>query len=67
MPSWVFDPGMITCPVVGPIMWNAKSGMWLDIFASPEAGSAVDPAKVGLWTAWDPIKPAQLDEDEDDA
>jgi hypothetical protein len=49
--------GLLTEAVFGPIAWNAKEQMWLDIFRDPEHGTLVKSDQVGCWTAWEPIKP----------
>ncbi len=49
--------GLLTASVYGPIHWHGQSGLWLDIFRTPEAGEAVHPDHVALWTLWDPIAP----------
>jgi hypothetical protein len=53
--------------VVGPIMWktslataanpDAPAGCWLDLWATPEAGTAITTDQVLLWTPWDAVKP----------
>lgn len=46
--------------VIGPILWKreqddeTKPGVWLDLFATPEAGHAYSPKKpVTYWVAWE--------------
>ena len=56
---------LLTASVYGPIHWHAQSGLWLDIFRTPEAGEAVHPDHVALWTLWDPIAPPDVDEETD--
>lgn len=51
--------GMTTVPVFGPIPWHAQSGMWLDLFATPEAGTCIKTEQVALWTLWAPIQPPE--------
>ena len=55
--------GLLTASVYGPIHWHAQSSLCLDIFRTPEAGEAVHPDHVALWTLWDPIAPPDVDED----
>lgn len=55
--------GMITLHVYGPIYWNAKDNVWLDIFREHEAGTIVRPEQVGKWCDWKSIAPK---EDKDD-
>jgi hypothetical protein len=55
--------GPLTASVYGPIHWHAQSGLWLDIFRTAEAGEAVHPDRVALWTLWDPIEPSDVDEE----
>jgi hypothetical protein len=54
--------GLITAGVFGPIRWKANmngTGLWLDIFRDPEAGTMISPMDVGCWTLWDPIAPPE--------
>lgn len=37
--------------VFGPISWHEQSQVWLDLFASPEAGTLIAPDQEGL-THW---------------
>jgi hypothetical protein len=57
--------GLVTSHVYGPILWRAETGggVWLDIFATPEAGEIIRPAQVSLWTLWDPIAPPEEADD----
>ena len=49
--------GMCTLPVFGPIMWSVKNQVWLDIFATPEAGTIATVEQVGKWCDWASIAP----------
>jgi len=55
--------GLLTASVYGPVHWHAPDGLWLDIFRTAEAGEPVHPAQVALWTLWDPIAPADVEEE----
>ena len=55
--------GMVTTPVFGPISWNAKENMWLDIFRNPEAGTVVQVEQVGLWCDWQSIAPKEQEDE----
>ncbi len=55
--------GFTTVGVFGPIMWNAKAKVWLDLFRDPEAGTIVKPEQVGKWCDWESIAP-ENEEDE---
>src|SRR5690348_2308045 len=63
---WLMAParGQLTASVYGPSHWHAQSGLWLDIFRTPEAGEAVHPDHVALSTLWDPIAPPDVDGDD---
>jgi hypothetical protein len=55
--------GPLTASVYGPMHWHAQSGLWLDIFRTPDAGDAVHSDRVALWTLRDPIAPPDVDEE----
>ena len=42
----------------GPIGFkrDGNTGIWLDMFGTPEAGEMVGPDDVGAWCAWDDVK-----------
>lgn len=49
--------------VVGPIVWKLESNMWLDLFATPEAGMCYEPHKpITHWKLSDlPESPSERD------
>jgi hypothetical protein len=51
--------GSFSYRTYGPIMWHGGSGAWLDLFATPEAGTVISPDQVYRWTDWDEIAPKE--------
>lgn len=60
------DPGGLgMAQVAGPIAWRepkagdsqGTKGMWLDLFATPEAGAVISTDVVAYWIPWDDIRP----------
>jgi hypothetical protein len=49
--------GLLTSPVFGPIPWNAREQLWIDVFRDPAAGALIRPDQVGCWTDWEAIAP----------